>query len=89
MLTFAATDVKNKFGQIIDQARKEPILVQSHGRNSVVILDHEEFERLSKLEDAYWGLRAMASAKSGFMTPEETMQQIQQRLTEAELDAVA
>lgn len=89
MLTVAATEVKNKFGQIIDQARKEPVMVQSHGRDSVVILDHEEFGRLQRLEDAYWGLRATEAAKSGFLTPEETMQRLQQRLAEIEADEAA
>lgn len=88
MLTVAATDVKNRFGQIIDQARKEPVMVQSHGRDSVVILDHEEFARLRRLEDSYWGVRAMEAAKSGFLTPEETMQRLQQRLAAIESDDV-
>lgn len=49
MIIVAATDLKNKLGQIIDQARREPVLVQSHGRDTVVILDHAEFARLCQL----------------------------------------
>ncbi|MFN8495488.1 MAG: type II toxin-antitoxin system Phd/YefM family antitoxin [Caldilineaceae bacterium] len=51
MVTVAATDLKNKLGQIMDQARREPVLVQSHGRDMVVILDHAEFERLQRLKE--------------------------------------
>lgn len=73
MTTIGATEVKNKFGQIMDQARREPVLVQSHGRDSVVIVDHEEFARLRRLEDAYWIARADEARKSGFLSPEETL----------------
>jgi prevent-host-death family protein len=81
MVTVAATDLKNKLGQIIDQARREPILVQSHGRDMVVILDHNEFLRLRQLEDLYWIARAEIALKSGFLSPEETMARIQTRYT--------
>jgi prevent-host-death family protein len=49
LLTVAATELKNKLGQIIDQARRQPVLVQSHGRDVVVIVDHAEFARLQQL----------------------------------------
>ena len=77
MVTVAATELKNKFGQIIDQARREPVLVQSHGRDMVVILDHAEFQRLRQLEDLYWIARADEALKSGFLSPEETMARLQ------------
>lgn len=79
MVTVAATDVKNKFGQIMDQARREPVLVQNHGRDMVVILDHAEFQRLRQLEDLYWIQRADEAMKSGLLTPEETMARLQAR----------
>jgi prevent-host-death family protein len=79
MVTVAATDLKNKLGQIMDQARREPVLVQSHGRDMVVILDHAEFSRLRRLEDAYWAERAEEALKSGFLSPEETMSRLQAR----------
>lgn len=82
MVTVAATELKNKFGQIIDQARREPVLVQSHGRDMVVILDHAEFQRLRQLEDLYWIQRADEAVKSGFLTPEETMARLQVRYEE-------
>lgn len=73
MVTVAATDLKNKLGQIINQAQREPVLVQSHGRDVVVIVDHEEYARLRRLEDAYWAARAEEALKSGFLGPEESM----------------
>lgn len=73
MVTVAATDLKNKLGQIINQAQREPVLVQSHGRDVVVIVDHEEYARLRRLEDTYWAARAEEALKSGFLDPEESM----------------
>ena len=52
MITVGATELKNKLGQVIDLARREPVLVQSHGRDMVVILDHAEFRRLRQLAAA-------------------------------------
>ena len=82
MTTVGATDVKNRFGQIMEQARREPVLVQSHGRDSVVIVDHAEFARLRRLEDAYWEARANEAVKSGFLSPEETMTRLSARLSD-------
>ena len=79
MVTVAATELKNRFGQIIDQARREPVLVQSHGRDMVVILDHSEFQRLRHLEDLYWIARADEAMKSGFLSTEETVARLQMR----------
>lgn len=86
MLTIGATELKNKLGEFIDKARREPVLVQSHGRNIVVILDHAEFERLRRLEDAYWIERAEHAARNGFMGTEETMTYLQERLGNYQTD---
>src|SRR4029434_4824593 len=53
MVTVASTELKNKLGQVIDQARREPVLVQNHGRDVVVILDYTEFLRLRQIAAAY------------------------------------
>jgi prevent-host-death family protein len=50
MITVAATELKNQLGRVIEQAKREPVLVQSYGRDSVVILDCVEYARLRQLE---------------------------------------
>ena len=55
------------------------MLVQSHGRDVVVILDHAEFARLRHLEDAYWAARAEEALKSGFLSADETATRLQAR----------
>jgi prevent-host-death family protein len=79
MITIPATELKNKLGEIIDRARREPILVQSHGRDVVVILDHAEFARLRQFEDAHWIARAEEALKSGFLSTDETIASLQAR----------
>lgn len=48
MKTIAATDAKNRFGELIDMAQSEPVRVQRHGRDVAVVLSPEEFRRLSE-----------------------------------------
>jgi antitoxin Phd len=48
MKTIAATDAKNRFGELIDMAQSEPVRVQRHGRDVAVVLSPDEFRRLSE-----------------------------------------
>jgi prevent-host-death family protein len=50
MITVASTELKNQLGRVIEQAKREPVLVQSYGRDSVVILDCAEYARLRQIE---------------------------------------
>lgn len=47
MKNFSAKDAKNHFGQMMDAARLEPVVIEKHGRPMVVVCSVEEFERLS------------------------------------------
>ncbi len=51
MKALSAKDAKYNFGQMIDLARAEPVIIEKHGR-PVVVLAHEECERLKELENA-------------------------------------
>jgi prevent-host-death family protein len=46
MSTITATDAKNRFGQVLEMARTEPVHVQKNGRDVAVVLSPEEFSRL-------------------------------------------
>ncbi len=48
MKTIAATEAKNRFGQLIDMAQAEPVRVQRQGRDVAVVMSPEEFRRLSE-----------------------------------------
>ena len=69
----SATEVKNRFGEFMEKARHEPITVEKTGRKYVVMLSHEEYERLQALEDQQWAMAAAEAQKSGYIGTEETM----------------
>lgn len=45
MKSFTALEAKNRFGQVIDAAQREPVTVTRQGRPSVVIVSAEEYQR--------------------------------------------
>lgn len=48
MSAISATDAKNKFGQVLEMARTEPVHVQKNGRDVAVVISPEEFARLQE-----------------------------------------
>lgn len=73
MKTANATDVKNRFGEYLDTAMAEPLVVNKNGRNVAVLISWAQYERLNAIEDAWWVLRAMAAEKGGYLGPEKSM----------------
>lgn len=68
-----ATRVKNEFGEISNQARRHPVIVERSGKKSLAIMAYEDFEMLLQLlEDAEWGKKAMEAKKEGFIGLEES-----------------
>ncbi|MGY6628967.1 MAG: type II toxin-antitoxin system Phd/YefM family antitoxin [Oceanicaulis sp.] len=43
MRTFTAADAKNRFGELLDAARREPVSIERHGRPVAVMISHEEY----------------------------------------------
>jgi prevent-host-death family protein len=48
MAAITATDAKNRFGQVLELARSEPVHVQKNGRDVAVVISPEEFARLQR-----------------------------------------
>lgn len=46
MARMTATDAKNRFGELLETARKEPVRIQKNGRDVAVVLSPEEHDRL-------------------------------------------
>ncbi|MFM8353898.1 MAG: type II toxin-antitoxin system prevent-host-death family antitoxin [Gammaproteobacteria bacterium] len=40
-----ATDAKNRFGELLEDAMAEPILIQRNGRDVAVVMSKVEFDR--------------------------------------------
>lgn len=49
METFSATEAKQAFGELLDTARRAPVVIQRQGRDVAVLLSVQEFERLRGL----------------------------------------
>ena len=81
-----ATEVKNRFGEFLDKAQKEPVMVEKSGRSVAVLLSREDYDRLQAHEDRYWGERALEAEKRGTIGTEETLRFLNQRLKEIEAE---
>jgi antitoxin Phd len=46
MITFSALEAKNRLGQILDAAQREPVTITRHGRPAVVVLAVQDYEAL-------------------------------------------
>ena len=82
-MTASATEVKNRFGEFLERAQREPVTVEKSGRAVAVILAQGEYERLQALEDHYWGERAREAAKIGYVGHDEALALLTRRLEEA------
>ena len=72
MKTLGASEAKNRFGELLDLARREPIQITKKGRNVAVVLSIEEFERLSELEDELLAIKADQAQQEGFIGMSES-----------------
>jgi prevent-host-death family protein len=46
MKTVAATEAKNRLGAILDEAQREPIVIQRQARDIAVVMSMADYERL-------------------------------------------
>lgn len=78
-----ATQFKNHFGEYMQKIYQEPVIVEKSGKPSAVLISYDTFERLSALEDFYWGMRADHAAKEGFLGPEESERRLREYAKQA------
>jgi prevent-host-death family protein len=64
MKTMTAAEAKNKFGQFLDAAQREPVLVTKNDRPVGVFLS------MADLEDTVLGERALKAHADGYVGPE-------------------
>ena len=76
----AATEAKNKFGHLIEMAMTEPVAIEKKGRPVAVLISFTEYQRLTALEDRYWGDRAVKALKGGFLTEAENIKWLKGKL---------
>jgi prevent-host-death family protein len=44
MKTYTATEAKNKFGQLLDDAQRGPVRIEKHGRASSYVVSEADYE---------------------------------------------
>ncbi len=67
MKTLGASEAKNRFGELLDLARREPVEITKKGRKVAVVISIEEFERLLELEDELIAIKAKQAQQEGFI----------------------
>jgi prevent-host-death family protein len=50
MHTVSTHDAKARFGQLLDTARREPVVIERHGRAVAVPLSKEDFDELTAMK---------------------------------------
>ena len=64
-------EAQSHFGKLLDTARREPVLVERHGRGVAVVLSSEDYFDLSA-ENAYWGERAIKARRRGHLSKKKS-----------------
>ena len=78
MVTVTSKEAKDKFGVLVDTARREPVTITKHNRPAVVVISSERYAELEALEDKMLLAAAKRSEKGGFLTAEETADFLQE-----------
>lgn len=45
-MTLTATDAKNRFGQVLEQAQRQPVFIEKAGRRHSVVMSVEHYDRM-------------------------------------------
>lgn len=64
MKIMTAAEAKNSFGQFLDTAQREPVLVTKQNRPVGVFLSMQD------LEDTIWGEQALRAHQEGYVGPD-------------------
>ena len=71
-MKITATEIKNHFGEYLEEAISEPVVIEKTGRPVAVMLSIKEYDRLISLEDDYWVQKALQAEKNGYIGQKES-----------------
>jgi prevent-host-death family protein len=63
MLTVSAAEFQRHFGRYQDEALKQPVSITSNGRDRLVVLAVEEYQRLKRRDRTVRKVRDMSAAE--------------------------
>lgn len=67
----SATELNKHSGRYLSQAVKEPVIIEKSGQPVAVIVSYDHY---LKLEDTYWGERAIAADKESSIGTKESLE---------------
>ena len=70
--SITATEAKNRFADLVDSARIEPVTITRNDRAVAVLVSPSEYSRLVASDDAYWGEQAKNAKKDAFLSTNES-----------------
>ena len=70
MMKATATELNKHPGKYIDQAIKEPVVIEKSGRPTDVMVEYDHY---IKLEDSYWGEEAILADQERALSVKKTM----------------
>ena len=66
-MNVSATEFKNRLGQYLDTAERDPVFVEKSGRVKSVLISYDHYERLLAYEDSYWASKAKEAEGDGYL----------------------
>ncbi|WP_297057724.1 type II toxin-antitoxin system prevent-host-death family antitoxin [Thermosulfurimonas sp.] len=75
-----ASEVKNRLGKYLDLARREPVVISKSGKPAAVLISWEEYQRMREIEDRVWAEMAREAEKEGFLSQEESLRFILEKM---------
>ena len=88
MRTVSSAEAKNRFGELLDTAQREPVTIEKHGRPVAVIVsaeDYQEIEAMKLNELRAKVQRGLADVAAGRVTDaEEVFAHLEQMIDRAE-----
>ena len=72
MQNISSKEAQNHFGDLMNKAIKEPVVINKYGKPAAVLISHEEYERFLEFEDLYWELKAKQASSEGFLSKQES-----------------
>ena len=72
MVKLTSKQAQSRFGELMDVAQHEPVVIERHGRPIAVVLSVKDYERLEASQDRLWAERAEKAIERGFASQEET-----------------
>jgi len=76
MSVFTAKEAKNRFGQLLDAAQREPVTITKNGRAVAMMLSASDDGVIAAvegfLEERYWGERIAEAERGGYIGARES-----------------